>query len=48
MQGQILQEQKNISDNFEFDVSGYDKGVYFVRIFNGNGFSEIKKLMITR
>ena len=48
MQGQILQEQKNITSNFEFDVSGYEKGIYFVRVFNDNGYSEIQKLMIAR
>ena len=48
LQGQILQEQKNINNNFEFDVSTYDKGIYFVRVFNDEGFSEIQKLMVTR
>ena len=48
MQGQILQEQKNINNNFEFDVSTYEKGIYFVRLFNDNGFSEIQKLMVAR
>ena len=48
MQGQILQEQKNISNDAQFDIAGYEKGIYFVRIFNDKGFSEIQKLMVAR
>lgn len=48
MQGQILQEQKNISNDTQFDIAGYEKGIYFVRIFNDKGFSEIQKLMVAR
>ncbi len=48
LQGQVIFEQKNSINANEFDVSTYEKGIYFVRVYNEKGISEMLKLMVTK
>ncbi len=44
--GEIISSSSNYKTNFEISVLNFQNGIYFVKIYNENGNSTVKKLII--
>ncbi|WP_255546610.1 T9SS type A sorting domain-containing protein [Flavobacterium sp. CG_9.1] len=40
--GALMQEIKTSSENLNLDLSAYSQGVYFIRVYNEDGFTSKK------